>query len=464
VGSFYSRRSFSTLPLTEPLPFIPKQRELPLSPPQITTSKLDNGIKLVSVTNNTQPTTSIGIFLEGGSRLEDPHTMGTSWLMKHLGYQKTATRSSLRLIRDFEALGATYGVFVEREHISFCADVQSDKVNEILPLLADVLHPQFEDHILKETKEVARSTSEAHTNNPKVQVLEQLHAEAFRNKGLGNPLYPPVRSIDHLKQDTLENYVNHNYKQVENMVLVCVGNVSHDQLVQMASGPLKNLSRKSSAIKKTPSTYIGGDARLLDDPSATHIAIAFPGAGWNSKDVVSLGVLQFLLGSENIGKHHMRNGLASRFHKNIVEPSEGDVHQLFAFNFNYSDVGLFGVYGKTSPGKVTRLVESITKEMSLVCKSIEASELARAKAQFKANLLFDNQTKPNLLKFVATHALHTAKPQIPDDYLPLVDQINPDDIHHLANRLFKNKPTLVASGYVAAVPTTDQILMSIQRS
>src|SRR5690242_14631046 len=85
------RRSTSThLPLYEPLPGFEnaKVADVPLNPPQFQTSTLSNGIKVVTVANK-QPVSSIGLFINAGSRHESADNAGAAFFMKHMGFKVT---------------------------------------------------------------------------------------------------------------------------------------------------------------------------------------------------------------------------------------------------------------------------------------------------------------------------------------------------------------------------------------
>jgi len=460
--SSFHGRSFSTLPLTEPLPNLPKQNEAPQTPHVVTSSKLSNGVRIITVASHSRPVTSVGVFLESGPRFEDPASFGVSFLLKHISFQKTTTRIPLRLVRDIEALGADYSVSVGREHLSYSSEVQSDKLKDIVPILSDVLRPQLEEYLFKDSIENAKHEAEAALSNPTVNLIERLHAEAFKNKGLGSPLYPSNYSLDQLDTKILSQYAANN-SSAERVVVVAVGDVSHDEFVEKTSESFKNLSSHGT-FAKTSSEYVGGDSRFVADSNSTHLAIGFSGASWTDKDFLALGVLQFLLGGgKALSRDGPGKGLASRFNRNIIEKSKGDIHEISTFNFNYSDTGLFGIYGVTNGGKGSQLVEQVVKEISsLQSGSVDAKDFARAKAQFKADLLFNNETKPSLLEFVGIHALAKDKVLVPNDYVKGIDSLTVEDVKSAAKRVFKSKPSISAIGNVWNVPTREHVQSALQ--
>jgi len=122
---------------------------------------------------------------------------------------------------------------------------------------------------------------------------------------------------------------------------------------------------------------------------------------------------------------------------------------------------LFGIYGVTAAGKSSQLVEQAAKEIATLA-SLDAKDLAHAKAQYKADLLFNSQTKPSLLEFVGLHALAKDKVLVPSDLIKGIDALSVEDVKSAAKRVFKGKPTISAVGNVWNVPTREQVQSVLQ--
>lgn len=67
---------------------------------------------------------------------------------------------------------------------------------------------------------------------------------------------------------------------------------------------------------------------------------------------------------------------------------EGLADAYMAFNTNYHDTGLFGVYGVTDRDRCEDFAYQIMNEMTKMCYDVSEAEVARAKNQLKASLMF----------------------------------------------------------------------------
>lgn len=61
---------------------------------------------------------------------------------------------------------------------------------------------------------------------------------------------------------------------------------------------------------------------------------------------------------------------------------------FMAFNTNYHDAGLFGIYAVTDRDRSNDLSWAIMNETVKVCYEVSSADVARAKNQLKASLLF----------------------------------------------------------------------------
>lgn len=452
-------RTFSVLgkekgkPLYQPVGEF-KASEAQITPPTISSSTLSNGIRVVTVSSK-QPTSSVGLFINAGSRNETPSNSGASFFLRHMAFRGNHQHTSLRFIRTLELLGANYYVSSGREQISFLTEVPSDQVPELLPVLSGVLGPSLKEHeVHDEIHTVEESVREIETN-PRVLTLELLHQEAYRNQGLGQSLYAPAFNIHHLNPAKLSNFVK-SYYTSDNLVIVATGGIEHPTFVKLVEQYFTH--QKGQGTKSTPSAYFGGEQRHPGD-FETHLALGFEGESLTSKDSVALGVLQHLLGSGNsYGRYGVGNGLTSRLNRNVVSPNAAWIEEASAFNFNYTDSGLFGVFAIAKRGNVSKLVDSITKELNNVTTgSISNEELSRARNQYKSSILYNTESRVPLVEFVGKQTLAKNQQIAPSDFVKAIDSVSASGLVTVAKKVFKSKPTLVVLGDVANTPTVEKI-------
>jgi len=450
------KKNFSSTPLTEPFsvsPSVASQMKSESFVPVKTQSKLANNINVITV-NNKSPTAAIGLFLNTGTRFETPENYGASFFLKQMAFKSTDKRSSLRLNREFELLGSTYTVTVGREHTLFASELPSERVPELLPLFDDVLHPRIPEWEVRDEKPRVIADAKKLKTDGKAYIFDILHQEAYRNRSLGLPLYPTTGHLEHLNDEILLAFAEKHYIG-DKVAIVGVGNFKHEEFAKWAD--LAFGYEKRVHLKKASAQYFGGDVRVTANTD-TLLALGFEGVALDSKDAAVVGVLQHLLGGSNPASPlSLGTGSTSRLHKNVLEPSNGAVSEVSAFNINYSDSGLFGVFAVTEPVHAGLAAENIAQEIASVLKGVNSSELEIAKRKFRNDFLFSTEQRLALAEFLGHQALSTQSLLTPAEFAKKIDAVTSADLKRVASKVFSSKPTLAAVGGVDSIPTTEEL-------
>jgi len=449
--------SVGTHPLTEVFANVPPHVEGALSKPAtLKTGALPNGIRIATLATP-HPVASVGIFVDSGSRYETSKNTGVSYFLQKFGVSEThGVNSELRLTRVLEGMNANYLSAAAREQIYFGGEVGAEVVDSFVPILFDVINPEFNEYEVIEKRATIEREVHNIEANPRQLIFEVLHQEAYRNKGLGQSLYPPIYNIDHINEHHLKKFHSQTFTP-KRIVLVGTGGVDHEKLLKIAADLAGDVTG-TEGVAKPPSPYVGGEARFAGDYE-THVALGFQGAALNGQDLFALGVLQHALGG---GRKLFKQGLShpsSRLNR-AVEKADY-LEEANTFNFNYSDSGLFGVFGVAHNGHAADLVRDLTTSLSNV-KNIDTKEVERARAQYKASILDSVDKRVSLLEFVGTQIIATGRVSTPSEFAASVDSVTVDAVRNVAKKVLSSKPTLVAMGDVDNLPTLDQIRSSLQ--
>lgn len=206
-GSF----EFDT-PLSLPLRGVPAPAEaapVPRASGGARLSTLPNGVRVVTpaapdtsaATSANDLVATVGLYLNAGSRHENPATSGASHVVEAMAFRAgTLDRSAFRLARDAEATGGAVGCAAARESIAFTGEAMKRHAGELLRILAEVAcKPRVlaygksseadDDDIRAEVQEavnvVSREMKETASKDAQTSVMEALHAAAYEGNTLG---------------------------------------------------------------------------------------------------------------------------------------------------------------------------------------------------------------------------------------------------------------------------------------
>uniref|UniRef100_A0A1D1YBM1 mitochondrial processing peptidase n=1 Tax=Anthurium amnicola TaxID=1678845 RepID=A0A1D1YBM1_9ARAE len=358
--------------------------------PQIRISTLPNGIRVATQTSPSSATrtASIGVWIDAGSRFEAPGTNGTAHFLEHMIFKGTRRRTASSLEEEIENMGARLNAYTSREQTTFYADVQHGDVPIAIDILADILqNSKFPDHAIKRERGVILREMEEVQGQMEEVLFDHLHSVAFSGHPLGNTILGPEENIREISKTDLHQYISTHYTGPR-MVISAAGAVKHEDIVNQVSKLFNKLSEDPTAadqlVNENPTTFTGSEVRLQnDDMPLVHFAIAFKGAAWADPNSIPLMVIQSLLGSWNKGIVGSCSGceLASRV-------STADLAEIvMAFNTNYSDTGLLGIYFTAMPDRLQDLSLVIMQEMRRLAYQVSEEEVIRARNKLKAALL-----------------------------------------------------------------------------
>ncbi|XP_059670454.1 probable mitochondrial-processing peptidase subunit beta, mitochondrial [Cornus florida] len=426
-----------------------------LSSPLTRVTTLPSGLRVATESNLAAKSATVGVWIDAGSRFESQETNGTAHFLEHMIFKGTERRNTRELEEEIENLGGHLNAYTSREQTTYYAKVMDKDVPWALDLLADILqNSKFEDKrierergvILREMEEVEGQTEEV--------IFDHLHATAFQHTPLGRTILGPAENIKTITRDHIKEYISRHYTSPR-MVIAASGAVKHEDIVAEVQKLFTNLSTDpttaSQLIDKEPAIFTGSEVRIIDDnmPLA-QFAVAFNGASWTDPDSVALMVMQTMLGSWNKnvgGGKHMGSALAQRVAINEIAES------MMAFNTNYKDTGLFGVYAVAKPDCLDDLAWTIMQEMCKLSYRVSEEDVARACNQLKSSLLLHIDGTSPIAEDIGRQLLTYGR-RIPfAELFARIDAVNASTIKRVANRFINDRDVAISAvGPIQSLP------------
>ncbi|KAF2006769.1 hypothetical protein P154DRAFT_615462 [Amniculicola lignicola CBS 123094] len=401
---------------------------------------LSNGFTIATEHSPWAQTSTVGVWIDAGSRAETDKTNGTAHFLEHLAFKGTQKRTQQQLELEIENMGGHLNAYTSRENTVYYAKAFNADVPATVDILSDILQnskleptaiERERDVILREQEEVDKQLEEV--------VFDHLHATAFQGQPLGRTILGPKENIETIQRGDLENYIKTNYT-ADRMVLVGAGGVPHAQLVELAEKHFASLpaeptdySAKAVAAQKQKPEFIGSEVRIRDDTMPTaNIAIAVEGVSWNDDDYFTALVTQAIVGNWDraMGNSPYLGSKLSTF------VSQNNLANSFmSFSTSYSDTGLWGIYlVSSSPTRIDDLVHFTLREWSRLSISVSSAETERAKAQLKASLLLSLDGTTAVAEDIGRQIITTGRRLAPEEVERVVGAITEKDVMDFAKR------------------------------
>jgi len=391
---------------------------------------LDNRLRIVAEHIPTLKSVTIGIWVNVGSRDEQPGEVGLSHFLEHMFFKGTRSRSATQISREIDALGGEMNAFTTRETTTFYVKVLDQQLDTALELLADLFYrSRFESKEVEKEKQVVLEEIRMVQDDPE-DLVQELHMKhILGNHPLGRPILGQAPRIKALNRSDLLAYVRSHYDPQRTVVAVA-GNFSWKRLEQLMARYFSG-SHKGSALKpdRRPPVVKGGVFVQRKPLEQVHLCLGLQGLGAGHKDRYAAHALNGVLGGS----------VSSRLFQEVRE-KRGLVYSIYSFLSTYSDGGMLTVYAGTRPKEVQRVVEVVCRELKkLRTRGIDGKDLARVKNQMKGSLMLSLESSHSRMSKLAKDELaqggHASLEQITAD----IDRVTIGQVHEVAQSLLDQR-------------------------
>ncbi|CAH0029462.1 hypothetical protein V2G26_011728 [Clonostachys chloroleuca] len=413
------------------------------------TTTLKNGLTVATEYSPWAQTSTVGVWIDAGSRAETDETSGTAHFLEHLAFKGTSKRTQHQLELEVENLGGHLNAYTSRENTVYFAKAFNSDVPQFVDILSDILqNSKLEDSAIERERDVILRESEEVEKQVEEVVFDHLHATAFQQQPLGRTILGPRENIRDITRTELVNYIKNNYT-ADRMVLVGAGGVPHEQLVELAekhfSGlPSKGPENQAYLLSKKKADFIGSDVRVRDDTMPTaNVALAVEGVSWSSDDYFTALVTQAIVGNYDkaMGNApHQGSKLSGFVHKHELANS------FMSFSTSYSDTGLWGIYLSTDKKtQLDDLVHFAIREWMRLCNNVSEAEVERAKAQLKASILLSLDGTTAVAEDIGRQIITTGRRLSPLEIETRINAITEKDVMDFANRKLWDKDIAISA-------------------
>ena len=398
---------------------------------------LESGLTVVTENMPNLESVALGVWVKSGSRNEQADEHGIAHLLEHMAFKGTARRTARQIAEEIENVGGEVNAATSTETTSYYARVLSDDTHLALDILADILtESAFDDEELTREKHVILQEIGAASDTPDDVVFDKFAETAFHDQTIGRAILGTPETVKSFTPDQIRAYLARNYT-TDRMYVVAAGDVDHDAIVKQAEERFAAIPRKPIATPVMDvAHYTGGETRETRDLMDAQILLGFEGRAYHARDFYASQVLANILGG----------GMSSRLFQEVREV-RGLCYSVYAFHWGFSDTGIFGIHAATGAEDMGELVPVILEELRKASDHIDQSEIDRARAQIRAQMLMGQESPAARAGQIARQMMLYGRPISNTELMERLAGITPERLTDLAGRLFfDTKPSLSAIG------------------
>jgi len=390
---------------------------------------LRNGVRVVSERIPSVRSISVGVWVATGSRDESAESSGISHFIEHMVFKGTRTRRTHHIAQRMESVGGYLNAFTSKEHTCFFARALDEHLARALDVTCDlILRPTFPPKEFKKEKEVVLEEIKMYEDLPEDLIFDRFEKALYGEHALGRPVAGYPETVRSFTRDQILQYLENQYTP-DRIVISVAGNARHERIVDLVERFFADFARnRSNGVRdRAPAPSIRVE-HLVEERVIQQAHIVLGGRSYSVSDSrrSALSVLNTVLGG----------GMSSRLNQNIRE-KYGYCYQIYSFANMMSDIGDFGVYMATDPGKVTHAVRLIGRELKrLGDKHISSRQLSQAKTQLKGAVMLGLESLSNRMSRLGRLEMQNRPFITLDEIIAEVDSVTQENVREVASDLF----------------------------
>lgn len=409
----------------------------------INRTTLDCGLRIITDTDATVRSASVGYFVNIGSRDEAPAEAGASHFLEHVLFKGTSRRSSKEISSSIENLGGGINAYTTNEFTSFYAKV----VDEDLPLAVDVLSDVITSAVVTneefETERNVVFQEMAMRDDDPQDCAEEAFGSAFwGNHPLGVSILGTKESMSAITRDQIFDYYKSHYKP-EAMVVSAAGNINHDKFVDLVKENLERdnflvgkndfKSRDYSSFTPAPCAKVNIHKGNFEQ---TNLFLGLEGVGRKDPRSTALKVLTIAIGS----------GMSSRLFQEIRE-KRGLVYSVDGLVRRYVGSGYFAIYAGCAPDKALEVVK-ISREIlnDVASNGITDEEFDRGRNAVRAGILLAGEDSAYRMDRIGSAEIWDGYARNSEEMMADLNSVTKSQVEEIAREFFVRPLTLGLAG------------------
>jgi predicted Zn-dependent peptidase len=398
--------------------------------------KLPNGLTIITEQMQHIRSASIGVWLQTGSRDEDPQWNGISHFIEHMVFKGTKHRTAEEIARQVDSIGGNMDAFTAKECICFNVKVLDEHVPVALDIVSDlVLNPVFDASDIARERGVIMEEIKMDEDNPDYLVHEIFTQNFWKDHPLGKPILGTKETVKRFERQSVLEAYGHRFSP-GNIIVSAAGNLDHDRFVELVTGHFQHMKPTvngfHSSTPKISSRIILRNKKALEQ---VQLCIGVPAHPIAHQKRHAGYVLNTLLGG----------GMSSRLFQNIRE-RQGLAYSIYSDLNPYRDTGCLAVYAGTSLASASKVVQSVVSEFhKLKSQPVPEEELQRSKAQLKGSLMLSLESSTSRMSNLARQEMYFDRFYDLDELIHKIEAVTAEDLSTLANEFFDPEAVAVTA-------------------
>ena len=399
--------------------------------PKYETKTLKNGLEIVVIPmhNNTQ-VISTDIFYKVGSRNEVMGKTGIAHMLEHMNFKSSENLKAGQFDEEVKSIGGLSNASTGFDYTHYFIKSSTHNLSKSLSLFAELMQNlNLKDEEFQPERDVVTEERRWRTdNNP----LGFLYFRMFNNAYIYHSYHwTPIGFMNDIRTWTIEDIrsFHKTYYQPQNAIIIVTGDIEPKEAfaqVEKEFGHIKNTTDIEKVKFVEPKQDGPKRAIIYKESEVEMVAITFHIPNFLDDDQPKLSAISEMLSA----------GKSSRLYEELVHKKQM-VNQIYAYNMENIDAGLFIFLASCNPGVKAEDVEKelIAQIERMKKEEVTKEEIEKVKISTKADFIFSLESSSEVANLFGGYlARGDLKPLL--EYEEAINKLNAADIKAAANKYF----------------------------
>jgi len=389
-------------------------------------------MRIITVPMKSNPTTTVLVLVETGSKYENKQNNGISHFLEHLCFKGTIKRPlSSDISVELDSIGSAYNAFTSYEYTGFWIKSDYKKFDTILDVVSDIyLNPTLPEGEIEKEKGVVIEEINSYHDLPQHIVYREFFKLLYGDQPVGWPITGSKEHVQKMTRTDFIDYRNKHYVASATTVIVA-GKIDEKETVKKITKAFKDIGtwKKENKLKvlelqKTPQISV-----FYKEIDQTNLILGVRSFDIHSKYNPIIQVIEGILSG----------GFSSRLFRKLREEM-GICYTVDASNDAFTDHGIFSVFAGVDNKRVGEAVTGILNELrKLKTELVGKEELDKVKQYLIGHLYLGLESSNSLANFYGGQEVMRETIKTPEDIIKEIQAVTPEQIKFIAERIFKNE-------------------------
>lgn len=394
---------------------------------------LDNGVRVLTIPMEGNPTVTVMVNVGTGSFHEEPQEAGLSHFLEHMCFKGTSKRpTALSITSELDAIGAIYNAFTSHEVTGYYAKAATEHFLKIGDVVSDIYkNSLFPEAEIEREKGVVMGEIDMYSDEPSEKIADALREHMYKGQAAERQILGTKETVKSFTRADIVRYRDSQYK-AENTLITIAGGVSESDMLAFAREAFGSI--EDGVVRPEFDTVdrdqVAPEVVFLDkDTDQAHLIMAWRTFNRSNPDRFISRIVHGIL----------RGGMSSRLFVRLREQL-GAGYYVGASNDLYRTFGQFNISTGTTAPRVPEIAAAIIDEVKrLQAEEVSDSELEKVKGLIRARVRMSLETSDGVADFFADQEMFGDAIRTPEELDAILSAVNAQDIIRVSRNLFRQQ-------------------------